>query len=356
MKEKKMRINLITYNSAITALSKASRRSARRSTKEHAPMRFSKEVTVTEVLDVDEQQLWTYALDILKMIRKDGMEPDGFSFSAAISCCGNGGRWEEALSLIKTMQRGGPKSRPNKIAYTAAISACGRSGKADEALKLFTDMKEQGLQPDRVAYNAVISALRVAHMPEKVLVLWREMVGKRNVRSSRMPSARAPPSLSPDIVTVTDVLATLTRSGGAFMNDVDQIFAEAVKRGIVLGGLLDSHYEVDLSGMTFPVARAAVRFIFKRIKDNSERGEKVEGVVLITGIGSQFMRPASQEAPSMERPDAGLSLREYVQDVLSEDFDPPIKSFVPSLGQGTIEVAAKDVAGWAGAKTAQLKN
>jgi pentatricopeptide repeat protein len=121
MKGKNLVTNLITYNSAITALSKASRRGARRSTKEHAPQRFSRQSDKSDVLDVDEEQLWTKALELLDRIRQDGLEPDGFSFSAAISCCGAGGRWEEALALIKTMQSGGPKIRPNKIAYTAAI-------------------------------------------------------------------------------------------------------------------------------------------------------------------------------------------------------------------------------------------
>jgi pentatricopeptide repeat protein len=350
MKEKRMRINLITYNSAITALSKASRRSARRSTKEHAPMRFSKQVdSRDEVLDVDEQQLWTKALEILQMIREDGLEPDGFSFSAAISCCGAGGRWEEALTLIKTMQNGGPKTRPNKIAYTAAISACGRSSKPDEALKLFNDMKDEGLQPDRVAYNAVISALRVADQPDKALGLWREMIGKQRSRSSKIASAKADSSLSPDIITVTDVLATLSRSGGPYMKDVDQVFAEAVQRGIVLGkDTLDSHHEVDLSGMTFPVARAALRFIFNRIKETTPKGEKADGVILITGVGSQFTRAAPHETPGVDReqPEASLSLRDYVQKILSEDLDIPISSMVPQMGPGTVEVTADNVKAW----------
>jgi pentatricopeptide repeat protein len=121
MKSKDLQINLITYNSAITALSKAARRGARKSMKEHAAQRFSKQSDKMDVFDIDEQQLWTKALELLQRIKQDKLEPDGFSYSAAISCCGAGGRWKEALSLIETMQNGGPKTRPNKIAYTAAI-------------------------------------------------------------------------------------------------------------------------------------------------------------------------------------------------------------------------------------------
>jgi pentatricopeptide repeat domain-containing protein 1 len=75
----------------------------------------------SESITVDQEQLWMRAVDLLEQIKNDGLEPDGFSYSAAISCCGTGGRWKEALDLIKTMQKGGPKTRPNKVAYTAAI-------------------------------------------------------------------------------------------------------------------------------------------------------------------------------------------------------------------------------------------
>jgi pentatricopeptide repeat protein len=122
MREKKLQINLITYNSAITALSKASRRGARKSAKEHAPQRFSStQAAQADCFDIDEQQLWKKALQLLDRMKRDGIDPDGFSYSAAISCCGAGGRWKEALSLIQTMQNGDPRTRPNKIAYTAAI-------------------------------------------------------------------------------------------------------------------------------------------------------------------------------------------------------------------------------------------
>ena len=113
-----MRINLITYNSAITALSKASRQNVKYSTRMNAQYPSNDKL---EAINVDEEQLWMRALDLLEQIKSDGLEPDGFSYSAAISCCGTGGRWKEALDLIKTMQKGGPKTRPNKVAYTAAI-------------------------------------------------------------------------------------------------------------------------------------------------------------------------------------------------------------------------------------------
>ena len=113
-----MRVNLITYNSAITALSKASRQNAKYSTRMNAHYPSTEK---SDSINVGKEQLWIRALDLLEQIKSDGLEPDGFSYSAAISCCGTGGRWKEALDLITIMQKGGPKTRPNKVAYTAAI-------------------------------------------------------------------------------------------------------------------------------------------------------------------------------------------------------------------------------------------
>jgi pentatricopeptide repeat protein len=121
-----MPVNLRTYNALMAALSKAARRNAKYSSKMHAPQRYPADAPLhgsieNETVDLDEEQLWTRAMDLLRQMEEDGIEPDGFSFSSAISCCGAGGKWKEALELIKIMRKGGPKTRPNKIAYTAAI-------------------------------------------------------------------------------------------------------------------------------------------------------------------------------------------------------------------------------------------
>lgn len=131
---------------------------------------------------------------------------DGFSFSSAISCCGSEGRWEEALQLMGIMEKGGPRTRPNRIAYTAAISSCGRAGQVDHALRLFRQMKEQGLSADRVAFNALFYALRVAKRSDAAYELWDEMLGRHQTtarRPNKIAFARSD-STNPDIITLTE--------------------------------------------------------------------------------------------------------------------------------------------------------
>lgn len=183
MRQKDMPINRYVYNAAITAVSKAAK--TRRETEKDDP-------------------LWIVVRRLLDQMREDDIEPDGFSYTSAISCFGSEGRWQEALALIEEMQQSGPQTRPNKIAYTAAISSCGRAGQVDHAMRLFQQMSEEGLSLDCVAYNALFSALRVAKRDRDAFNLWDEMLENLNGQPSRInviPSRKPP---SPDIITLTE--------------------------------------------------------------------------------------------------------------------------------------------------------
>lgn len=109
MTEKGMKINTVTYNAAISALAKAARNNVRHSFGDDAA-------------GIDEEQLWKRALSLINQMKRDRAWPDVYSYSAAISACGAGGCWKEALTLIKTMKSGPAKLRPNRISYTGAIS------------------------------------------------------------------------------------------------------------------------------------------------------------------------------------------------------------------------------------------
>jgi len=204
MREKRMKISTITYNAAIAALAKASRSNMRRSKSDF----LSKDVDIGKSGPynieggIDEEQLWRKALDLIEQMKKDQVWPDAYSYSAAIGACGSGGNFEQALSLIKVMQNGPKKSRPNKIAYTEAISACARSGEWAPAQRLFVDMKVDKIVCDTVTYNALLSAFMNGGKADMAYDFWNEMcseMGKRNK------------NLSPDIVSLTSVIASLER-------------------------------------------------------------------------------------------------------------------------------------------------
>lgn len=311
MRSKKMQINLYVYNAAITAVSKAAKKQQKRD---------------------NPTPLYPTIQSLLEQMRLDGIDPDGFSYSSAISCCGSEGRWKEALQLIETMEKGGPKTRPNKVAYTAAIVSCGRAGKVQEAMNLFEIMNDSGITADLVTYNALFSALRIAKRPNEAFDLWQEMLGRsagaRQDSGKKRFTAMVP--VKPDIITLTDAIGAMSSSDDnsdeLTMRRIDGVFTEAVRLQIVLPqDTLDSVAEYDLSGMSLPVARAACRFIVHQLRRTSEVPETV---TFITGVGTCHRSEEKQTT----------SLRDFVQEVLREDFVPAIASTIPKLAQGTVEM------------------
>jgi hypothetical protein len=149
-------------------------------------------------------------------------------------------------------------------------------------------------------------------------------------------------------------------SRGNHLDQLDEVFAEAVKRGIVLRGL-DIQWETDLSGMSFPVARAACRYIIQQARGVAETSkDDLRDVIMITGVGRahQTLRQRKQtgsdassngEQIKESRLDAprSTSLRDYVQEILREDFKTPIESDIPKFAQGTVEVSKRSLLSWA---------
>jgi hypothetical protein len=211
------------------------------------------------------------------------------------------------------------------------------------------------------------------------------------------------------VITVTDVISTLDRTPGkSNRKNINLVFSEAVKRGIVLpSNSLDSLWEVDLSGMSLPVARAACHYIMQRIVESvlmEEGGEndddsqqQVFDLTLITGVGkaqrqsneqpvessrgdgsdvsssalivdddgihhddsslsSSSSVPAESRSPVGRRNLGTTALREYVREILRDDFDPPIFSSVPRFAQGTVQVTSDMLQRWMDQQHATEKN
>jgi hypothetical protein len=192
---------------------------------------------------------------------------------------------------------------------------------------------------------------------------WREMIGKAPHNTANKVKTRT--SSSPDIVTITDVLAVLSRSGEAVnMKLADEVFQDAVERSILLSpNTLNLGDEIDLSGMAFPVARAACRYVLGKVRATALQGGDIKDVSFITGVGTatrarDFVEENVRRAKAARevgkdpsdptnRPlpmSQGTALREYVQQVLLEEFS--VDSVVPKAAQGTVVVPALAIRGW----------
>jgi hypothetical protein len=154
----------------------------------------------------------------------------------------------------------------------------------------------------------------------------------------------------PDIITLTNVVACLERAEGIDnLNRMDQVFEDAVEREIVFSNdSMDTAWEIDLSGMSLPVARAACRYIIKRLL-RTNPGDDVEDLMLITGVGKQYHHQHQDEGDEQgnegTRP-SRTALREYVRQILREDFEPPLYSTIPSNAAGIVQVNKHVVEQW----------
>jgi len=250
------------------------------------------------------------------------------------------------------------KSYTRNIIYFSSCS-CGRSGQVDHALQLFRQMREDGIPADRVSYNSVFFALSAGHRRSRsndasaargraqtAFDLWSEMLGRKQSQTDAIATARADKPIIPDIITVTDAIAALssdsdTKEG---REKIDRIFSEAVDYGIILSSdTLDSLWEVDLSGMSLPVARAACRFILRRVAASYNSGGDVQDLIFITGVGKGHFRQPSDEGISNTAINHTSSLREFVQGIVQTDFPP----LISEVRAGTVQIDKNSIKAWA---------
>ncbi|CAN0087565.1 unnamed protein product, partial [Scytosiphon promiscuus] len=100
---------------------------------------------------------WKPAVELLDIMRLEGLVPDGFSYSAAISACKNCEQWEMALELLNDMKRRGMGK--DRHSLNAAIAACATAGRWKPALEILKGMETDGPDPDLFTYGSVIDAL-----------------------------------------------------------------------------------------------------------------------------------------------------------------------------------------------------
>jgi hypothetical protein len=140
---------------------------------------------------------------------------------------------------------------------------------------------------------------------------------------------------------------------------MDNVFEEAVNRGIVLrNNALDVQWEVDLSGMPFPVARAACRYLLKNLMGKGNKPEEIQDMIFITGIGKaqQIRKEAlasnnygptgSTSGNVLEKKDPTTSLRDFIQAILATDFEPALASVIPERAQGTVVLERNILVEW----------
>ncbi|KDP28278.1 hypothetical protein JCGZ_14049 [Jatropha curcas] len=146
--------------------------------------------------------------------RENRKNEQGKLASAMISTLGRLGKVELAKAVFETALSEGYGN--TVYAFSALISAYGRSCYCNEAIKVFDSMKDYGLKPNLVTYNAVIDACGKGGVEfNKVVEIFDEML-KNGVQ--------------PDRITFNSLLAVCSRGG--LWEAARGLFSEMVNRGI----------------------------------------------------------------------------------------------------------------------------
>ena len=95
---------------------------------------------------------WHHSLLLLERMRFISMPPQLITCSTAITSCGLGGRWQDALHLFEGIQK------PDLIAFNALISACEKGGAWEAALQLMRSLPQVSLRANVITYNSALSA------------------------------------------------------------------------------------------------------------------------------------------------------------------------------------------------------
>lgn len=127
---------------------------------------------------------WQECLSLLRSLPSRGLKPDIVSFNTAVHACARAGRVEGAMGLACGMAAAGVP--PNARTVGAVLDACRRAGQWEAAVAVLGQMEGGGIYghvaPGVVHYSVVIDACLAAGRAEEAAALLREMTGVRGLR------------------------------------------------------------------------------------------------------------------------------------------------------------------------------
>jgi len=401
MKQQHLVPSRITYNGALTALSRAARQLVSGTAGSGGSRRISA-ATIASAADglvsTSEMasQIWTKAKSVLDEMGTNGISKDGFTYSAAISCCNiaveaiddNDDQGDTAdfkmetmtrytddvLDLLHEMRSGKRPLVPTMVSYTNAIVNCGKARRPECALDLFQMLKEdyefevkqqskafssdKSRRPTskehRLAYNAMFLALQKAERADLVEEIWDQAMGRRNVTDSDGSDAAI--GITPDTVTVTNAIEALSQESIVKRNrSIDKVYSDAAKLKIPGLPSIDfdqsGPWEIEVFQLSKPVAAAACRYALAQIRDtivqkNGELQNSRQGLNVITVSPNDRLPQLKAEEKS-----SSLLLRNHIQLSLAQDFYPPVTSFPIEKG---LQVKKEMIQHWAQAALKQL--
>ena len=109
--------------------------------------------------------------------------PQLITCSTAITSCGLGGRWQDALHLFEGIQQ------PDLIAFNALISACEKGGAWEAALQLMRSLPQVSLRANVITYNSVLSTCEKSQQWQQAISILSQQPEKDGISFNACISA-----------------------------------------------------------------------------------------------------------------------------------------------------------------------
>nr|CAD1821943.1 unnamed protein product [Ananas comosus var. bracteatus] len=252
---------------------------------------------------------WRWATNIMEDMLRAAIPPSRTTYNNLINACGSSGNWKKALEISKKMTENenckavfdmmaAEGLKPNIVSYNALLSAYSSNGMHVEALAIFKSIKRDGLRPDIVSYTSLLNAYGRSSQPEKAREIFDTMK-RHNWKPNRVSynalidaygsvgmlaeavkvlHEMERDEIHPDIVSISTLLAACGRCGQIVK--IDSILSAAKSRGIVLNTV--AYNSAIGSYMSVGEYDKALK-LYKLMKENNAKPDSVTFNILISG-------------------------------------------------------------------------
>lgn len=158
-------------------------------------------------LDVD------HAQSVLETMKRLGMHPSNVTYAIFIKMYGKAKCLDKAFGVLEMIKNQNSEP-PNLWIHTCLIQACVQNMQIKRACDVFHDMEKEGIEPDSVAYGALIHGCVYTNRFDLAMSYLRRAYSVENSppwRSHAGASSRTIVSLQPEVLNA--LLSALNRKG-----------------------------------------------------------------------------------------------------------------------------------------------
>jgi pentatricopeptide repeat protein len=153
-----------------------------------------------------------HAQGVLETMQKLGMRPSNVTYSILMKMYGKAKCLDKAFGVLDMLKKQNSES-PNLWVYTCLIQACVQNMQIKRACDVFHDMENEGIEPDSVAYGALIHGCVYTNRFDLAMSYFRRayLVEKSPAKLQTGASSKAVVSLQPEVLNA--LLSALNRKG-----------------------------------------------------------------------------------------------------------------------------------------------